>query len=178
MFYLLYHPPSLILFFSVHVLYILGFFSLVNSAIRYYFLGSVTLVSPPFPILPPAPPVILNIQFPCRSMKINTTLILDETGGGVFVCSGWCCPTEADGRRWRLGARAGAGIGAEVGLWVSAPHAKGGKDGKEGPVTVGGPQPGAALTCISICSLSSSRRLRADIYGAWRGAPSPAALRG
>lgn len=52
MFYLLYHPPSLILFFSVHVLYILGFFSLVNSAIRYYFLGSVTLVPPPSPSSP------------------------------------------------------------------------------------------------------------------------------
>lgn len=96
MFYLLYHPPSLILFFNVHVLYILGFFSLVNSAIRYYFLGSVTLVSP-LPILPPASPVILNIQFPCRSMKINTTLILDEKGGGVFV---WRSQRWWPGGRW------------------------------------------------------------------------------
>lgn len=131
MFYLLYHPPSLILFFSVHVLYILGFFSLVNSAIRYYFLGSVTLVSP-LPVLPPASPVILNIRFPCRSMKINTALILDERGGAVSV---WRCAGSAGragaGRRRRAGVRAGRGnvahggrVGAAAGRrgWEQLPR--------------------------------------------------------
>lgn len=65
--------------------------------------------------------------------------------------SGRRCPAEADGRQWRLGAGVGAGIGAEFGLWVSAPGANGGKDGEEGPgsaqpltnraVAVGGQQP-------------------------------------
>lgn len=121
MFYLLYHPPSLILFFSVHVLYILGFFSLVNSAIRYYFLGSVTLVSP-LPVLPPASPVILNIQFPCRSMKINTVLILDERGGAVSVWRGRRCAGSA-GRAAEGAARAAWGRPLGGGAGSSAPAA-------------------------------------------------------